>query len=124
MEIDSCGNSALLSEAAESVRSLEGLPRAGRDGEIEGWVAAVTSGIDTSGVRVVVHGSGKTYAAISDKDGWFHFRAPAGRYRVDFATGDYYLNGDDFFWYDPEHFTLHPGEIATLQLVSVRGPRN
>lgn len=124
LEIDSCGNSALLAVAAESVRSIEGLAEGGQGGEIEGWVVAETGGIDTSGVRVVVRGASKTYTAISDKEGWFHFRAPAGRYRVDFTSGDYYLNGDDYFWYDPNHFSLHAGEIASLQLVSVRHLKN
>lgn len=121
LEIDNCGNSERLSEASGSIRSLEGIPRA-RNGEIEGWVVPETSGIDVSGIRVSVRGGSKTYRAVTDRNGWFHFSAPPGEYRVDFSSGHYYVNGGDVFWYDPDHFKLHAGETASLQLVSVRQP--
>ena len=122
LEIDSCGNSGLLSNAAESVRILQNLPNAPPFGEIEGWVAPETSGVDVSGVRVTVAGHGRDYAAVTDKDGWFHFRAPVGHYRVDFSSREYYVNTLDYFRYDPRHFVLHAGETASLQVVSVRHP--
>ncbi len=37
-EIDSCGNSDLLSHASKSIRALETLPQAPPFGVIEGWV--------------------------------------------------------------------------------------
>jgi Carboxypeptidase regulatory-like domain len=120
LEIDSCGNSDLLSNAGQSVRVLENLPNAPPFGEIEGWVAPETSGVDVSGVRVTVTGHGRDHIAVTDKDGWFHFRMPIGDYRVDFSSGEYYLNTLDSFRYDPHHFVLHAGETASLQVVSVR----
>jgi hypothetical protein len=120
LEIDSCGNSALLSRASKTIRELETLPHAAPFGEIEGWVAPETDGIDVSGVRVTVDGNSRNYTAVTNKDGWFHFRAPAGAYKVDFSSGEYYLNADDYFRYDPNHFVLHAGETASLQVVSVR----
>lgn len=120
LEIDSCGNSDLLSNAAQSVRSIENLSNAPPFGEIEGWVVPETGGIDVSGVRITVTSHGRNYAAITDKDGWFHFHAPVGRYKVDFNSGEYYLNTGDFFRYNPHHFALHAGETASLQVVSVR----
>jgi hypothetical protein len=120
LEIDSCGNSDLLSNAAESVRIIDNIPRARRYGVIEGWVVAETDGIDVSEVRVTVNGRSRHYSAITDKDGWFHLRAPVGHYRVDFSSRQYYLNTGDSFRYDPHHFVLHAGETASLQVVSVR----
>lgn len=120
MEIDSCGNSDLLSNAAESIRQLEDIPHAPPYGVIEGWVVPETDGIDISGVRVTGRGRARSYGAITDKDGWFHFRAPAGRYKVDFSSGEYYLNTADYFRYDPRHFVLPVGETSSLQVVSTR----
>jgi hypothetical protein len=72
--IDNCGNSRLLSEASESVRSLERIPHE-TDGEVEGWIARETHCVDVSGVRVTIRGGSKVYSAITDSDGWFHFQA-------------------------------------------------
>jgi len=120
LEIDSCGNSSLLSKAEKSIRILEAISLAPPYGEIEGWVVGETGGIDVSGVRVTIRGRTRSYSTVTDKDGWFHIRAPIGMYRVDFSSRKYYLNAADDFWYDPDHFTLHAGETASLQLVSVR----
>jgi hypothetical protein len=83
-------------------------------------VVAETGGIDVSHIRVTVNGRSRHYSAITDKDGWFHFLAPAGHYNVDFCSHEYYLNTADFFRYDPRYFVLHAGETASLQVVSVR----
>lgn len=120
LEIDNCGNSDLLSKSAASVSSIDDIPGSPPYGVIEGWVAGESAGVDVSGVRVIVHGHSKDYIATTDKNGWFSFRAPVGSYKVDFSSGEYYLNGGDDFWYDPKHCTLHAGETASLQFVSVR----
>lgn len=118
-EINSCGNSALLSEAVNSIQLIRGIATA-TDGEIEGWVAPETEGVDLLGINVVIRGGSQIYRAITDKEGYFHFRAPQGNYAVDFSNHEYYLNGDDDFWYGPIRFTLHNGEAASLQMVSIR----
>jgi Carboxypeptidase regulatory-like domain len=120
LEIDNCGNSALLSQAADSLRRLERLTQGQSPTVIEGWVVAETGGIDVSGVRVSIRGRSKVYSAITDKEGWFHFQVPPGSYKTDFTSKGYYLNGADEFWYDSEHFVVHAGECASLQFVSVR----
>ena len=120
LDIDSCGNSGLLSNAADSVRSIENIPQAPPYGVIEGCVVAETDGIDVSGVQITVKGQSRNYTALTDKDGWFHFRAPVGPYKVDFSSGKYYLNAGDYFRYNPHHFVLHAGETASLQFVSAR----
>jgi hypothetical protein len=123
LEVDNCGNSALLSDAADSLGKLEKLARAESLTEIEGWVVAETSGIDVSGVLVSVRGRSKVYSTTTDKEGWFNFRVPPGRYQADFVSKEYYLNGGDDFWYEPSGFVLHTGECASLQFVSVRHRR-
>jgi hypothetical protein len=126
LEINSCGNSDLLSKAAKSVRTIENLPHAPPFGVIEGWVLREIEGwvgpadhTDFSGIRVTVTGQSRNYAAVTDKNGRFHFRAPVGRYEVDFSLGEYYPD-DDSLWYDPHGFDLHAGETASLLVVSTR----
>ncbi len=120
LEIFDCGNSALLSKAAASIRSIVDIRRSPSYGVIEGWVVGESAGVDVSGVKVIVRGHSKDYTVTTDQNGWFSFRAPVGSYKVDFSSAEYYLNGGDDFWYDPKHFTLHAGETASLQFVSVR----
>jgi hypothetical protein len=118
--IDSCDNSALLSDAQNSLQILRNL----RDGKlpstIEGSLYEETEGIDLSGVVVTIRSRSKTYRVTTDKSGWFRFAAPPGIYEVDFHSGEYYENSGDVFWYNPRRFHLHAGECASLQLVSVR----
>jgi len=120
LEIFGCGNSALSSEASDALNRLRNLRAGKQPSEIEGWVVAETAGIDLSGVIVTVKNQSKSYTAVTDKDGWFHFPAPPGRYRLDLSSKEYYLNADDLSWYKPGGFVLHPGECASLQVVSDR----
>ena len=94
-----------------------------QDGEIEGWLAPETAGVDLSGIHVVIRSGSQVYRALTDEDGYFQFRAPKGSYVVDFSNNEYYLNGGDEFWYGPVRFKLHAGESAALQMVSVRHPK-
>ena len=120
LEIDGCGHSALLSEAADALTRLKNLRAGKQPSEIEGWIAEETAGIDVSGVVVTVKSQSKSYTAVTDKDGWFHFPAPPGRYKLDLSSKEYYLNSGDDFWYKPGGFLLHAGECASLQAVSIR----
>ena len=120
LEIDSCGNSSLLSDAAESVRSLEAIPNAAPFGVIEGQVAPESDGVELSGVPVTVRGHSESFTAVTGNDGRFHFRVPAGHYKLDFSSHEYYLNSLDFAWYNPNHFVVHPGETVSVQVFSVR----
>jgi hypothetical protein len=122
LEIDGCGNSALLSDAAKSIQQIRSIATT-QDGEIEGWLAPETAGVDLSGIHVVIRSGSQVYRALTDEDGYFQFRAPKGSYVVDFSNHEYYLNGGDEFWYGPVRFRLHAGESGALQMVSVRHPK-
>ena len=77
-------NSSLLSDAAESVRSLEAIPNAAPFGVIEGQVAPESDGVDLSGLPVTARGHSESFTAVTDNDGRFHLRVPAGHYKLDF----------------------------------------
>ena len=97
------------------------LPNAPDYGVIEGWVASEKNDAEVSGIRVTINGGRRDYSAETDKDGWFHLRAPIGRYEVDLGSGEYYLDPQENFFRDnPHDFVLHPGETASLQVVSAR----
>jgi hypothetical protein len=119
-EIDNCGNSALVSEATDSLERLNSLLSGKQPTEIVGWVVGETAGIDLSGVRVTLKGRSRTFPATTDKNGRFQMVVPPGRYSVVVDTKQYYLNNGDLFWYDADHFLLHRGECAVVQLVSAR----
>jgi hypothetical protein len=119
-EIDNCGNSALLSEATDSLERLNNLLAGKQPTEIAGWVVGETDGVDLSGVRVTPKGRSRTFLATTDKNGRFQITVPPGRYRVVVDSKQYYLNNDDLFWYDADHFLLHRGECVVVQLVSAR----
>jgi hypothetical protein len=119
LDIDNCGNSASLSDATKSLQEIRDI-RTATDGEIEGRIVGDTAGVDVSGIPVVIRSGSRVFRAITDNAGRFRLRAPEGAYRFDFRTHEYYVNGADLFWYEPEHFRLHKGESAALQLVSVR----
>lgn len=117
--IDSCGNSALLSEAAESIARIQNIPKT-PDAEIEGWLFSPTSRVDLSGIHVVIRCGPRVYNLLTDNQGYFHFRAPPGKYNVDFRNHEYLADVGN--WYEPARFVLHPGESAALLLMSVRHP--
>jgi len=120
-EIDACGNSALLSEAAEAIARIQSIPKT-QDGEIEGWLGPETDGVDLSGIPVVIRCGSRVYNLLTDNQGYFHFRAPPGKYSLDFRNHEYYVNDFDLYWYGPARFVLHPGESAALLLMSIRHP--
>lgn len=119
--IDSCGNSALLSEAAESLDRIKSISKT-KDGEIEGWLFSPDGEVDLSGIHVVLRCGPSVYNLLTDNHGYFRFRAPPGKYRVDFRNREYTPDDFGWYWYEPAHFVLHPGESAALLLTSVRRP--
>jgi hypothetical protein len=63
LEIDNCGNSALLSEAGKSLQQIESI-KTTPDSEIEGWVVGETGGIDLFGIHVVIRSGSRVYRAL------------------------------------------------------------
>lgn len=113
--ISCCGNSALLSEAADSLRTLRSLVGGRLPTEIEGSLYTGDQQINLAGVTVTIRSQSKTYSLLTDKDGRFHIEVPPGKYKVEFGSNRNYLP-DNAYWYDAHGFFLHPGECASLEL--------
>jgi hypothetical protein len=116
--IGDCGNSALLSQAAATIKILRTL-RVSSDAEIEGRITfsgIPDTGPHVSGVHVVIQGEGKTYTAISDRDGWFHLNVPAGRYSAKVQPIPHWtITPFDLSQYDPKSFVADAGRCAGLE---------
>jgi hypothetical protein len=85
LTIGNCGNSALLSKAAEAIRKLRGL-EIPKDAEIEGRISfsgIPDSGAHIAGIHVIVRGNGRIFKATSDRNGWFHLHVPPGKYSAE-----------------------------------------
>lgn len=114
-EIINCGNSALASKAQAAIRELL-IMRIPKDAEVEGQVSVQNTGAPLSGIKVLFRGGGKSFQAISDRNGWLRVQVPPGEYSAEVkrnprwkivpsgATGD-----------NPADFTAHRGRCSGLQ---------
>ena len=119
-EIDGCGNSALLSEAAAAVNAISAIKRAGPFGEIEGRVVNKSDEAGIPGVRIVAGRGQKSYSAITTKDGWFRMRVRPGTYKLRVQSPDLVIEPqDDVYNYDdPDHFIVHRGSTAHFEYLA------
>ena len=111
--IADCGNSGLLSNSATKIRQIEETRKASI-GRIEGRVGLYKG---VGGVQVVARGSGKTFAAVTDQDGWFRLKVPPGKYSAQVEAPRVY--GFDLSYDDPSDFLVPKGGCAQLQFVAV-----
>jgi hypothetical protein len=118
-EITSCGNSASISDAKESVAALERLVIP-VDALIEGHISFSRKdrGAHTNNVVVVIQGNGGTFKAISDSEGWFHLHVPPGKYSatIQQTAGPTFIPSNDSVD-NPEHFIARRGRCSGLQFL-------
>ncbi len=117
LEIDCCGNSGQLSEVKDKIREIEQLAKAS-SGAILGRVAYQGLGTGVDKIRVVARGAGKTYTAVTDRDGWFRMTVRPGRYSVLVKSPD--VSAYDLSYDDPSDFVVPRGGCAQLQFVAIR----
>jgi hypothetical protein len=81
LAVDDCGNSALLSKAARTIAEIRTLPN-GHGGLLYGEMFD-----GDIGVRIIATAAnGKTYSALSNRNGKFTIRLPSGTYSVTAAA--------------------------------------
>jgi Carboxypeptidase regulatory-like domain len=114
-EIFDCGNSTLASKARAAIRELEKM-KVPEDAEIEGQVSDHETGAPVSGIQVVIQGEGKSFQAISDRDGWFHVQVAPGEYSAK-ASHDprWSVVPSPASFDDPNEFTARTGRCSGLQ---------
>lgn len=120
LEINGCGNSAPLSEAAAAISAINAIKRAGPYGEIEGRVKTTSDEAGIPGVRVIASRGQWSFSAITVKDGWFEMRVPPGTYKVTVQSPDLVIEPQDsvYNYDDPDHFIVHRGSTAHFEYLA------
>jgi hypothetical protein len=111
-ELDGCGNSRPLKEAAKVLSEIENIKSAADGGTITGEVWF------HPGVRVIAQGTGGTFQTRADKDGQFRIQVPAGAYSVRAVQRGTHFVADDFSYELPRRVHIQNGGCA--QIVFVR----
>lgn len=117
--IYSCGNSALVSKARNTIEELNHL-KTPEDAEIEGQVVFLPDPLaqeppHVSDVHVVIHGAAKTYTLTCDRNGWFHLHVPPGEYSADVEPiAHWNIAPSGISIDDPDHFEARKGHCSGL----------
>jgi len=121
LNIDNCGNSAELSKAGEAIQQIETSVtnmKSASGGDIGGRVVASQDNANASGIAVTAKGGGKTYTAVTDQDGRFHIRVPAGKYTVWPETSRWIVTPYELSYDNEDHVSIEPGGCAELQFLA------
>ena len=118
LEINGCGNSALLSEASAAISAIEAIRHAGPYGEIEGRVRtkdAEEAGIP--GVRIIAHRGTSSFSTNTGTDGWFTMRVPPCNYKLTIQSPNLVIQSQDWVYNydDPDHSIVHRGSSAHFE---------
>jgi len=112
-ELDGCGNSRPVEEAAAVLQEIDRIKGAGNadGGEISGEVWF------DPGVTVIAQGSGGTFRTRSGRGGRFKIRVPAGVYSVRAVQRETPFEADDFSYEDPRRVRLVNGGCVQIRFV-------
>ncbi|HLW80482.1 MAG TPA: hypothetical protein VKS20_00420 [Candidatus Acidoferrales bacterium] len=114
-EIFGCGNSALLSEAGNTIEEL-GKVKVPEDAEIEGRIGIPNTETQVKDAHIVIQGEGKTYTVMSDRHGWFHLHVPPGKYSADVQPmARWNISPFDLSTDNPKDFVATKGHCSGLQ---------
>jgi hypothetical protein len=114
-EIYNCGNSAQASKAQAAIRELRSM-KVPKDAEIEGQVSVQDTGAPLSRIGVEIRGDGKSFQAITNRDGWFHIQVPPGEYSAEVERDSHWKIGPSgASATDPNDFTARKGRCTRLQ---------
>jgi hypothetical protein len=117
LEIDNCGNSSEFPAVRPILRTLRRV-RIPKDAVIEGnLVTSDHPDTAAGGVRIVVRSRTRTFFAVSNHDGWFHLRVPAGTYSAKVEKTSNLTFAPFGLTEDPSHFEAHDGRCVGLRFM-------
>jgi len=124
LEIDNCGNSTELVGASKEIHQLEEVlsrAKAEEDGYVAGNVMRWDRGSNTPIERasITVRGKGRTYNAVTGKDGWFRVGLPVGKYVVTAKSSEWSIVPYDLSFDDPDDLVIHAGGCAAVEFGGV-----
>jgi hypothetical protein len=121
LNIDNCGNSAVLSKAGETIHQIESLlasMNSASGGDIAGRVVLSQKDASARGIAVTAKGGGKTYTSVTDDGGWFHIHVPPGKYVVWPETSQWIVTPYELSYDNEDHVSIEPGSCAELQFLA------
>ncbi len=123
LEIDSCGNSVELTLAGDTLHELQRVLSEIKSGVSDGYLnGRVVESADTEagvgGISLAVQDGVTTHTAVTDKDGWFRLRVPAGKYTVKPETSSWLVSPYDLSYDRPDSVVISGGGCAELQFLA------
>jgi hypothetical protein len=123
LTINGCGNNRKLSEAQSAIREIHQILKAAESasgGEIKGrLVQGRFIDLGVEGVTISADGGETHLTSVTDKDGWFHFQVPAGKYKVTVKTAKYSIQTYELSFFQPENVEIFNGSCAQLLLFAI-----
>ncbi len=121
LTIGNCGNSAELSEAAESIHQIETVlenMKSASGGDIGGRIVVGPGDARPVGITVTARRGDKKYSGITDETGSFHIHVPPGRYAVWPETSQWTVTPYDLSYDNEDHVVVERGGCAELQFMA------
>ena len=118
--LDGCSPIEELPKAHSTVLKIEEILRAkpGSGGHIGGGFTPTGDTTDLSGIRITAtaKGNGKTYEAVTTKDGSWDMWVPAGTYDLQAKALHWYISPDDSdSLYPFKHVVIRDGQCADVE---------
>ncbi len=122
LTISGCGNNKEVASAQQAIREIhEVLKRikSAHGGEISGEVRLSHSNGDheAAGIVVTARHGGKSYSAVTDRNGEFHMSVPPGAYIVRVRDKNHKFEPFDFSYDDPSWVIVHNGGCAQVLFI-------
>jgi len=117
-ELDGCGNSGQISGAKAVLSELDKINLQSSYGTIYGVVSKGYLDMREPGVRVQAHGMTGRYAGITNKNGEFQIRVPAGTYAIVPVDASLAFQPYELSYSDPRHLQIQPGSCVQVQIMA------
>jgi len=92
-----------------------------KDAEVEGQFSVYDTGAPLSGIKVVIRSGGKSFKAMSDRNGWFHVQVPPGHYSAEVVRDPRWkIVSSSASFNNPADFTARKGRCTGLQFFANR----
>jgi hypothetical protein len=121
--LDGCGNSGPLNGARAALSAIEEIKATRGGGVIHGAVSRDAVSTPISGLHVEARGTKGNYSAITNENGEFQMKVPAGRYSIRVVGRGRSFQKADIGYEDPMRIRIEPSGCAQVQLAEAEKPQ-
>lgn len=117
-EIFDCSHNLEVSQARPTILQIEKVlnVKPGSGGHIGGGFRPNSGLTDLSGIRITAEDNGKTYEAVTAKDGSWDMWVPAGTYNLQAKSPDWYISPDDHGSFYPfKDIVIRDGQCGDVE---------